>query len=90
MTISASRWSLRTDLPHPVPHRAAAPRATPTLHLEWHVGGVKAHEGWFKTATSALLNMPDVIRANRSCGVLMFQSGRVLLPWSEREVTCGE
>ena len=82
--ISPSRWQLRDDQPRIIPHRAAAPRATPTLHLEWHVGGVKAHEGWFKTATSALLNMPDVIRANRSCGVLMFQSGRVLLPWSER------
>ena len=77
MTISASRWSLRTDLPHPVPHRAAAPRATPTLHLEWHVGGVKAHGGWFKTATSAVQNKP-------AGGVLMFRCGGVLLPWSER------
>lgn len=83
MSIDPTRWLLRTDQPRVRPHRAASPRS-PSLHLEWHVGGVKAHEGWFKTATSALLNMPDVIRANRSCGVLMFQSGRVLLPWSER------
>lgn len=77
MTISASRWSLRTDLPHPIPHRAAAPRSAPTLHLEWHVGGVRVHPRPYRTVTSALLNKPKG-------GVLMFRSGGVLLPWSER------
>lgn len=75
MTISASRWSLRTDLPHPIPHRAAAPRATPALHLEWHVGGVKVSR--HGTVKAALLAKPKG-------GVLMFRSGGVLLPWSER------
>lgn len=82
--IAPSRWSLRTDIPHPIPHRAAAPRATPPLHLEWHVGGVRVHPRPYRTVKAALLNMPDVIRANRSCGVLMFMSRGVLLPWSER------
>ena len=73
--ISPSRWSLRTDLPHPIPHRAAAPRSAPTLHLEWHVGGVKVSR--HSTVTAALLAKP-------AGGVLMFMSRGVLLPWSER------
>lgn len=61
--IAPSRWSLRTDLPHPTPHRAAAPRATPTLHLEWHVGGVKAHEGciWPGATWADYTNESDTI-----------------------------
>jgi hypothetical protein len=69
--IAPSRWSLRTD----IPHRAAVPRATPTLHLEWHVGGVKVSR--HGTVTAADLAKPKG-------GVLMFMSRGVLLPWSER------
>ena len=71
--IPASRWQLRDDLPHPIPHRAARPRTT--LHLEWHVAGVKVSR--HRSVTSAMLARPDG-------GVLMVRRGGVLLPWSER------
>ena len=55
--------------------RAAAPRATPTLHLEWHVGDRKVSR--HGTVTAALLAKP-------AGGVLMFMSRGVLMAWSER------
>ena len=72
--ISPSRWYAAFG-GAPIPHRAAAPRATPELHLEWHVAGRKV--GRHGTVTAALLAKP-------AGGVLMFQSGGVLLAWSER------
>ena len=76
MTIPAARWYAAFG-GAPIPHRAAAPRATPELHLDWHVGGVRVHPRPYRTVTSAVLNKPKG-------GVLMFRSGGVLMAWSER------
>lgn len=70
--ISPSRWSLRDYQPRIIPHRAARPR-TPSLHLEWHVGGERVSR--HRSVTSALLARPDG-------GVLMVWRGGELLPWT--------
>lgn len=73
--IPPSRWSLRDDQPRIIPHRAAAHRATPTLHLEWHVNGERISR--HGTVTSALLHQPPG-------GVLMVERDGRMVAWAER------